>query len=89
MAFMKTVFHLRVPADADPRRGPVKLVELIPTQGWLGKNWDKTAGGGQRLPIAPHAELAGDKAGASWLPTADYAHRWQEFSEKGDLSVWW
>lgn len=89
MAFMKTVFHLRVPADADPRRGPVKLLELSPDQGWLGKNWDKTTGGGQRLPTAPRAEFTGDSARASWLPTADYALLWQEFSEKGDLSAWW
>ena len=89
MAFMKTVFRLRVPADADPRRGPVKLRELGPDQGWLGKNWDQATGGGQRLPTAPRAEFSGDQARASWLPTADYALLWQEFSEKGDLSIWW
>ena len=89
MAFMKTAFRLRVPADADPRRGPVKLLELSPDQGWLGKNWDKAAGGGQPLPVAPLPEFSGDKTRASWLPTAEYALLWQEFSEKGDLGVWW
>ena len=89
MAFMRTIFRLRVPADADPRQGPVKLIALKSNSGWLGRNWDKAVGGGQSLPAAPYAEFDGDRNRASWLPTADYARCWQEFSKTGTLNVWW
>ena len=89
MAFIKTMFHLRVPPDADPRTGPVTLIARKEPDGWLGRNWDKTAGGGQRLPIAPYATFTGDKTRASWLPTADYARQWQEFSRTGEVVSWW
>jgi len=88
-AFMRNVFRLRVPVDADPRDGPVQLTALSPDSGWLGRNWAKSVGGGQRLPAAAHAQFEGDADRASWLPNADFARCWQQFSETGDLPVWW
>ncbi|MFZ2657912.1 MAG: hypothetical protein WAX69_23470 [Victivallales bacterium] len=96
-AFIRTVFQLRVPADADARTGPVKLIELQESQGWLGKNvegtrirlpnftwkWEKPVDVRQLLEIAPFAEFTGDKTRASWLPNADYARKWQEFCHTG------
>jgi len=57
LAFMRNVYRLRVPADADPRRGPVTLNALSPESGWLGNNWDKAGGGGQRLDTTPHGQF--------------------------------
>lgn len=88
MAFMRTIFRLRVPVEADPRNGPVTLTGLRSDSGWRGRNWDSTSGGGQRLPTAPHDQFEGETS-ASWLPNADFARCWQEFSETGDLPVWW
>ncbi|MBT3376034.1 MAG: fibronectin type III domain-containing protein [Lentisphaerae bacterium] len=89
LAFMRTVFRLRVPADADPRQGPVTLNALLPESGWLGANWEKATGGGQRLETAPCGELAGDASRASWFPNEDFARCRQQFSETGQLATWW
>ena len=89
MAFIRTMFELSVPADADPTRGPVTLVRPLEADGWLGRNWDKAVGGGQQLPIAPYAAFTGDKTRASWLPTEHYTRQWQEFSRTGIVLNWW
>lgn len=98
-AFMRTAFHLRVPPDADPSKGPVKLIDAVEANGWLGKNldglrvrdpkfkwsWETPVVVGQLLEIAPYAQYAGDKSEASWLPTEEYARKWQEFCHTGTL----
>lgn len=82
-SFLRHSFAARVPADADPRLGPVKLNALNAERGYLGKNWDSETGGYQKLPIAPFAEFSGDKATASWLLNAEYAADWQQFQSAG------
>lgn len=83
-SFLKHSFAARVPSDADPRNGPVKLIVLKAESGYLGKNWDITEGGYQTLAIEPAADFAaGDKATASWLVNADYAADWQKFQAQG------
>jgi len=84
-SFLRHTFAARVPADCDPRNGPVKLIELVPEQGWLGQNWDVAKGGYQALSIAPFADFADDKATASWLVDADYAADWQAFQRYGQV----
>jgi hypothetical protein len=85
LSFLRHTFAARVPADADPRTGPVKLRALRPDTGYLGQNWDTDKGGYQELLIAPYANYAGDKSIASWLLNASYAADWQAFQRDGQV----
>jgi hypothetical protein len=100
MAFIRTAYHLRVPADADPSKGPPRLIDAAEEKGWLGKNldgvrvrddkfqwsWKTPVVVGQLLEIAPYAQFAGYESEASWLPTEEYARKWQEFCQTGSLA---
>ncbi|MBM4016795.1 MAG: hypothetical protein FJ288_00470 [Planctomycetes bacterium] len=103
MAFMKVAFNVRVPADADPRKGPVPLVQLKEPQGWLGQtidgvrvrpsrdvkgDWEQPTDVKRKLEIAPFADYPGDKGLASWYPTEGYARKVQEFCMTGRLPRW-
>ncbi|MBB5032349.1 hypothetical protein [Prosthecobacter vanneervenii] len=85
-SFLRHTFAARVPASADPLKGPVQLQALALEQGSLGQNWDAARGGYQTLPTAPFASFAGDKAAASWLIHADYASDWQMFQRDGQIT---
>ena len=103
LAFMKTAFLLRVPADADPTTGPVALKAIKEADGWLGQNrdsvrlWNETTHSAEwqqpvdftrPLEIAPFADYPGDAGYACWLPTEDYARKWQTFCVTGDIPDW-
>lgn len=85
-SFLRHSFDARVPADADPSRGPVKLAEIKPESGYLGQNWNASTGGYQTLNTASYAAFSGDKSTASWLLNADYAADWQAFQRDGQLA---
>jgi hypothetical protein len=85
-SFLRHSFAARMPADADPRLGPVTLQALRPENGYLGQNWDAAKGGYQSLPIAPFADFGGDKSAASWLVNAAYAADWQAFQRDGEVN---
>lgn len=100
-AFIQSVFGLRVPPDADPRQGPVALNPVKESDGWLGQTlattrfrgpdrweWLEPTDTRHKLEIAPYDEYPGDKRFASWLPTGEYAVKWQEFGMKADLPNW-
>ncbi len=82
-SFLRHTFAARVTADADPRKGPVKLKVPAPESGYLGENWDSAKGGYQELKIAPFAGFSGEKSSASWLVNAAYAADWQAFQREG------
>ena len=84
-SFLRHSFAARVPADADPRKGPVKLHSLAEESGLLGQNWDVSKGGYQELPLAPYATFAADRSTASWLINAAYAADWQAFQRDGEI----
>jgi len=84
-SFLRHTFAARVPADADPRKGPVKLNALAVERGHLGQNWDAAKGGHQPLATAPFASFAGDQPSASWLVNAAYAADWQAFQRDGEI----
>ena len=86
-SFLRHSFAARVPANADPRKGPVKLTAPQPESGHLGQNWDVTKGGYQALPVAPFASFTGDKSTASWLINAAYAADWQAFQRDGEVKA--
>ncbi len=101
LAFLKNAFLVRVPADADPRKGRVKLAELAEKGGWLGRNldghrirladrwaWEKEVDVRQNLEIGPYGEFPGDRTTASWFPTEDYARKWQEFCRTAAVKEW-
>jgi MYXO-CTERM domain-containing protein len=70
---VEAIFKLRVPAEADPTKGPVKLNEIDESSGqyWLGDNYSKE--------IAPYG-TSPDKSAlfkTSFLPTEDLANKWK------------
>jgi hypothetical protein len=85
-SFLRHTFAARVPADADPRKGAVKLKTPAPESGYLGENWDSAKGGYQELTIAPFAGFSGDPGAGSWLVNAAYAADWQAFQRDGEIS---
>lgn len=85
-SFLRHSFAARVPADADPRKGPVKLLSPALESGHLGTNWQTKPGGYQKLPTAPFADFAEDKSTASWLLNADYAADWKAFQRDGAIA---
>jgi uncharacterized membrane protein YgcG len=66
---MEGVFRLRVPADADFSKGPLRLTKINEAAGWLGNLYTKD--------IAPYADFKGDKAMSAFLPTAEIAMKWK------------
>ena len=84
-SFLRHSFTARVPADADARKGPVKLLTPALESGHLGQNWQTKPGGYQKLPTAPFTDFPADKAMASWLLNAAYAADWQAFQSSGSV----
>lgn len=85
-SFLRHSFAARVPVDADPSKGAVKLTILRLENGHLGQNWDSRKGGHQMLPTASFADFTGDKSVASWLLNAAYAADWQTFQRDGEIT---
>lgn len=84
-SFLRHSFTARVPADADARKGPVKLLAPALESGHLGINWQAKPGGYQKLLAAPFADFAEDKSTASWLLNAAFAADWQAFQSTGSV----
>jgi hypothetical protein len=70
VAVIEATFKLRVPADADASKGPVQLVDINESTGWLGDLYTKE--------IAPYASYTGNKALTSFLPNEEVAKKWKE-----------
>jgi len=70
MKYYEQIIALRLPKDADPRKGPVQLVDLPEESGWLA---DPTSWASGITYIAPYKDYNRDRAAAVWLPTADVA----------------
>jgi Carbohydrate esterase, sialic acid-specific acetylesterase len=84
-SFLRHSFTACVPADADPRKGPVKLRSPTLENGYLGQNWSALQGGYQTLSTAPFADFPGDRTTASWLINRAYASNWQAFQRVGAI----
>ena len=84
-SFLRQSFAARVPADADPRGGVVKLRGLEVESGHLGTNWDSGLGGYQDLAVGPDAEYAGERETASWLVNGEFAADWRSFQRDGEV----
>lgn len=68
--FYETCIRLRLPADADPRRGPVKLHALSREDGWLVDLHSWTSG---LTYVAAYEEYERERSRAGWAPTEDVA----------------
>ena len=67
---LEQAIKLRYPAEADPRKGLVRLKEIPEEAGWLAdvSTWDSGL-----TAIADYASYLGDKKAASWLLDKDMA----------------
>jgi len=77
LPFLDHCWRLRVPADADPRQGPVTLKPLPLTSGWCGDNatWRGT------LTKIAHCDDAGAVSPTmSWLPDEDTAWLYRAYA---------
>ena len=72
ITLIEAIFKLRVPADADPAAGPVRLLDIDEPNGghWVGDLYTKE--------IAPWASYTGNKALTSFLPNEEIARKWKE-----------
>ncbi|MBD3241275.1 MAG: hypothetical protein GF331_11865 [Chitinivibrionales bacterium] len=69
--FWDRCIELRLPADADPSKGPVTLRDIPEDEGWLV---DPATWGSGLTVVAPYDEYKGDRAAAGWVPDADIAY---------------
>jgi MYXO-CTERM domain-containing protein len=68
---IEATVKLRIPADADPAKGPVKLNAIDEMSGryWLGNLYTKE--------VAPYGMYMGDKGMTAFLPSAEVAQKWK------------
>ncbi len=78
-AWIQGIAAARIPRDADPRGGPVKLADARPEEGWLG---DRSTTDGTFATVAPWGQFGGDKAKASWFPDSATARVWRAFQSR-------
>ena len=80
---METYFRLRVPADADPAKGPVQLLDIDESrsQYWLGDNYTKE--------IAPFSmsALKDSLHKTSFLANAEIAMKWKGYGGSLPASI--
>jgi hypothetical protein len=74
--FFDEVIRQRLPADASPLAGPVKLRPCDPNSVWYG---DPTTWKMSAATITPAEKYSGDKNAACWMPGQQTAHAWQAF----------
>lgn len=70
MPLLDAAVRLRYPADADVRKGPVKLKPVDPKSGWIADNTTWKSG---LTVIRPANDFKGDLAKSSWLLSEDLA----------------
>ena len=70
MPMLDTLVRLRYPADADVRKGPVKLKALDAAAGYVADNGTWKSG---LTAIAKAKDFKGDVTKSSWLATEDVA----------------
>jgi hypothetical protein len=75
--FMEKMINTRLPADANPRLGPVTLNTIPEQSGWLADPTSWTTG---FTDIAAYDQYTKDKAKADWLSDADMAFLYRSYS---------
>jgi len=75
----EAIADARIPKDASPLTGPVKLKALREQDGWLG---DRGSWETHFATVASWADYPGDKSAALWLPNRYVACVWRAFQSK-------
>ncbi len=84
--FVKAVYAHRVPKDADPTKGRIKLKPMRYEDGWLVGPVDWKAQWGDKA--APVKAWKGETKGTVWLPNEDCVRVWRSMvSPVEDVSV--
>ena len=77
MPMLDAAVRLRYPADADPRKGPVKLKPVGLASGWVADNTTWRSG---LTLITPATKFKGDVAKSSWLLNEEIAFIYRAYS---------
>ncbi|MEI6602500.1 MAG: sugar-binding protein [Clostridia bacterium] len=77
LPFWAKCITMRMPANANPKSGPVKLNEIKEDTGWLT---DDTTWASGYTTIAPYADYMGVKADAGWIIDKDIAYLYRGLS---------
>ena len=74
LAFFESALAMRIPPDASPAKGPVKLVCGLEKTGWVQDEATKTVYAANRYPAGK------DPRRGWWLPTREYAQLWNAYA---------
>lgn len=77
MPFLDAAVRARYPKDGDVTKGPIKLVDIDPADGWIA---DHTTWKGGLTKIAPATEFQGDLGRSSWLLNEDLAFIYRAYA---------
>lgn len=77
MPLLDAAVRARYPKDGDVTRGPIKLINLDPSTGWIADNTTWQSG---LTTICPAAEFAGDLGHSSWLQNEDLAFIYRAYA---------
>ena len=76
--FFDHAIRARYPAGVTPLSGPVTLLDLTESNGWLAT--EPTISSGLSGSVYPYAAYSGDKTTACWLMDADVANLYRGFA---------
>lgn len=79
---IQKIYAARVPADADPTKGPIALKPFTHGDGWLIGPVTWSVEGITWGEAAPVKEFRGDPATAVWLPDRNTVEVWKAFNSK-------
>lgn len=74
LKFFETAMELRLPANADPAKGPVRLIGGLEKNGWAQDASSKT------VHSCSHDPAGRNPRQGWWLPTRDYAVEWNQYA---------
>jgi len=84
--FFAEMVAARYPRDQSPKDGPVALIALDESKGWLADHSDDSVGG--NVPTAAAwDDYRADKTAASWLPSEGLATLWRGFVTRSPLQL--
>jgi dienelactone hydrolase len=77
MPVLDAAVRMRLPADADPRKGPVVLNTLAHDAGWVADNTTWFSG---LTAVVPAGRFSGDRTRSSWLLSKDTAYLYRAYA---------
>jgi hypothetical protein len=74
LAFFESAIAMRIPPNANPAKGPVKLVSGLEKIGWIQDESSQTVHAADRYPAGK------DPRRGWWLPAREYAELWNAYA---------